>query len=115
MDTPNIVLPLISIDHLWVGIAFLALTVSASLLALRFHAWLATVSAIALGYCTLAELVRFALQLFPGNGASPIRSALFSLALLWPAIFLVAAAAVLLFSLQVTRGRALTIRSSGPL
>ena len=114
MDTPNVVLPLISIDHLWVGLGFLLLTVSASLLAHRFHSWLATVLAAALGYCMFAQFVRFALQFIPNTGASPFRGALFSLSLLWPAVFLIAATAALVLSLQVVGGRALTIRSTRP-
>jgi xanthine/uracil permease len=115
MDGHQTVLPLISFDPLSVALAFSLFTVSASFLAHRLGSWLAVVSAIAFGYCTLAHVIHFSLQFVRNSSLIPFGNILFHMWLLWPMALLTAAIASFVLLARSTGSRALTIRSSGPL
>jgi len=114
MDTQNVVLPLISLNSLWLALAFILLAISASTLARRFQSYLAIVSAIAFGCCAVSHVKHLALLYAPASRPIPLGGTLIFLSHLWPCIFLVAALALVVFSWRTVGARALTNRSSGP-
>jgi len=115
MDGSSVSLRLVSMDPLWVALAFLFLALASSLLARRLHSWVPVISAIAFGYCILAQLIHFSLQFAPDSRSFALGSLLVHLWLIWPVVFLVGAVALVVVSLRPAGGRALTIRSSGRL
>jgi len=102
MDTSNQVMHLMVLDPLWVAGGFLLFTLSAWLLALKSHCWLAGVAAAAFAYCALAQFAHFALEFIPDSRGIPFGNALFIFSRLWPAAFLVAAVAALAASLRTS-------------
>jgi len=103
MNSSGQVMHVIFLDPLWVAAGFLLFTLSASLLARKSRSLLAIVSAVAFGYCVLAQFARFGLQFVPDTRTFPLGNALFVFSQLWPVAFLVAGIAVLAASLHVAR------------
>ena len=106
MSAPVIPMHVIFLNSLWVACAFLLFTLSASLLAYKTTSRLAIVSAVSFGYCTLAQLGRFALQFVPDSRTSTLGNALFLFSNVWPAVLLIAAFASVIGVLRLAKGRA---------
>jgi len=73
---------------------------SALLLARRQRSWVPTVSAVAFGFCTLAQLAHLTLQFTPDSRSLFLGDVLVALWFTWPAIFLVGALVLAIVSFR---------------
>ena len=106
METHNTVLKLIVLDYLWIALGFLLFTVATSLLARKLRSRLLVVSAVAFGYCAVAQFVHFALPFVADSTSLSSGGVLVYFVRSWPPIFLLAAFVWVVFSLRATPARA---------
>lgn len=93
MDSQSVSLRLISLDPLCIAVAFLLLAVSTIVLARRMRSSLLGVSALAFGYCSVAEAMHFAFQ-FVDSKSFVLGSFLAQLWFSWPVVFLLGSVAL---------------------